>query len=89
MKITAKDLRALAASVRGARSMNIETEKSKSAPAVLAQAEKILEKMIGRVNASEPSAPDMAEEIRYYSQAEKAQHFNNAIIELKNALNGN
>ncbi len=43
---TAKDLRAAATSVAGARAIGIETSASKAAPAMLAEAQKWLEKNI-------------------------------------------
>ena len=50
MKVTAKEVRAAAASVVGARGMGIETAASKAAPELLARAEAVLRAISGRAD---------------------------------------
>lgn len=51
-KITAKEVRAAASSVAGARGMGIETDASRAAPELLARAEAALRAIQGRVTAA-------------------------------------
>lgn len=83
---TAKDLHAAACSVTGARGMGIETTASRSAPALLAQAEAMLDTLIARAAKAEPSAPDMAAEAAYGRAAAIAAAYEAAIDELRAAL---
>ena len=86
MKITAKEVRAAAASVRGARSMGIETAASKAAPDLLARAEAALAAMFSRAAGMEPSAPDQASEAAYGAAFAKADALESAVAELRDAL---
>lgn len=86
MKITAKECRAAAASVRGARSMGVETAASKAAPDLLARAEAALATMFSRASGLEPSAPDQAAEAVYGAAFAKADALEAAIAELRDAL---
>ena len=49
-KITAKEVRAAASSVAGARGMGIETDASRAAPELLARAEAALRAISGRAD---------------------------------------
>jgi hypothetical protein len=86
MTLSAKEIRAAAASVAGARGMGIETAASKAAPALLERAEAILKAMLARAASMEPSATDQAEERRYYAAASAAAAYSAAIDELRAAL---
>lgn len=86
MKITAKEVRAAAASVRGARGMGIETAASMSAPALLASAEQALAAMFRKASGLEPSAPDQSSEAAYYAAFAKADALESAVAELREAL---
>ena len=80
---TAKELYALAASVRGARGMGIETAASRSAPSVLAAADAALDRMMGF---NSPSAPSQTAEMRYAGNVGRVINYGAAIDELRDAM---
>lgn len=82
MSITARDLLAAAASVEGSRSLGIETEASRRAPALLAAAEAA----INGFDADEPSAPSQHAEARYASAVRQIAALAAAADELRAAL---
>jgi hypothetical protein len=84
--LTAHEIRAAAASVAGARGMGIATTASEAAPALLERAEVVLSTMLARAAGMEPSAPDQADERRYYAYAAMAAAYMAAIDELRAAL---
>lgn len=84
--LTAKTIRAAAASVAGARNMGITTAASEAAPALLERAEAVLSAMIDRAAGMEPSAPDEADERRYYAAAGQTAAYMAAVDELRAAL---
>lgn len=84
--LTAKEIRAAALSVAGARGMGIVTAASEAAPALLARAESVLAAMTARAANLEPSAPDQADERRYYAASGQAAAYMAAIDELRTAL---
>ena len=79
MKITAKEVRAAAASVAGARGMGIETTASKAAPEILARAEAALRAISGR-------ADDEAMSQSGSRLAAQADALESAVRELREAL---
>lgn len=78
-KITAKEVRAAAASVAGARGMGIETAASKAAPELLARAEAVLRAISGR-------ADDAAMSQSGGRLAAQADALESAVRELRDAL---
>ena len=85
--ITARDLRAAAASVRGARSAGITTAAAAAAPGLLAEAEKVLDRMIDRAQIS--GGDYIAQAGRYSasaSAAPKALAYAEALEDLRAAL---
>lgn len=79
MKVTAKEVRAAAASVAGARSMGIETAASRAAPELLARAEAALRAISGR-------ADDEAMSQSGGRLAAQADALESAVRELRDAL---
>ena len=79
MKITAKEIRAAAASVAGARGMGIETAASRAAPELLARAEAALRAISGR-------ADDEAVSQSGGRLAAQADALESAVRELREAL---
>lgn len=79
MTVTAKEVRAAAASVAGARGMGIETAASKAAPELLARAEAVLRAISGR-------ADDEAMSQSGGRLAAQADALESAIRELRDAL---
>ena len=79
MKITAKEVRAAAASVAGARGMGIETAASRAAPELLARAEAALRSLSGR-------ADDAAMSQSGGRLAAQADALESAVRELRDAL---
>lgn len=79
MKITAKEVRAAASSVAGARGMGIETDASRAAPELLARAEAALRAISGR-------ADDEAMSQSGGRLAAQADALESAIRELRDAL---
>ena len=79
MKITAKEVRAAASSVAGARGMGIETAASKAAPELLARAEAALRALSGR-------ADDEAVSQSGGRLAAQADALESAVRELREAL---
>lgn len=79
MKVTAKEVRAAAASVAGARGMGIETAASKAAPELLARAEAVLRAISGR-------ADDEAVSQSGGRLAAQADALESAVRELREAL---
>jgi len=84
--VAAREIRAAAASVVGARSMGITTAACEAAPALLARAEETLESMLARAAGMGPSAPSMSAEGRYTAAAYAAAAYAAAIDELRAAL---
>lgn len=84
--LTAKEIRAAAASVAGARGMGITTAASEAAPALLERAEAVMASMEARATGMEPSAPDQESERRYYAASAQVAAYMAAIDELRAAL---
>jgi hypothetical protein len=82
MTITAKQIRALSLSVATARRMGIETQVSSTGPAVLEQAEAILDRMVSRLEAKTTGAPSMS----YDRDAIRLMDYADAVEALRNAL---
>jgi hypothetical protein len=66
--------------------MGIATAASEAAPALLERAEQELESMLGRAAGLEPSAPDQADERRYYAASSMAAAYSAAIDDLRASL---
>jgi hypothetical protein len=86
MTITAKQIRGAVLSVRGARSAGIETTAAAAAPALLAEAESALERMLQAADRAAPSAPSMSAERRYAAAVHKAAAFAAAVEDLREEL---
>lgn len=84
--ITIKQLQGAVLSVRGARSAGIQTQAAAAAPALLAEAEVVLERLLQAAERAEPSAPSMTAERRYFAAVAKATAFANAVEELRKEL---
>ena len=83
---SARDIVAAACSVVGARNAGVTTAAALGAPALLLQAEDILCSLLNHASSLEPSAPDMADEQRYFAAQGRAAAYMVAVDELRAAL---
>ena len=83
---SARDIVAAACSVVGARNAGVTTAASLGAPALLLKAEDVLCSLLDHVSSLEPSAPDEADEQRYFAAQERAAAYMEAVDELRAAL---